>query len=43
MKNSKWIDFIVGLFVLSGVIAFAWLAFNASNATTGMGGENRFR
>lgn len=38
MKNSKWIDFIVGLFVLSGVIAFAWLAFNASNATTGMGG-----
>lgn len=38
MKNSKWIDFIVGLFVLSGVVAFAWLAFNASNATSGMGG-----
>lgn len=38
MKNSKWIDFIVGLFVLSGVVAFAWLAFNASNATSSFGG-----
>ncbi len=38
MKNSKWLDFIVGLFVLSGVAAFAWLAFNASNATSGFSG-----
>ncbi len=38
MKNSKWLDFIVGLFVLSGIAAFGWLAFNASNATTGFGG-----
>lgn len=38
MKNSKWLDFVVGLFVLSGVVAFGWLAFNASNATSGLGG-----
>lgn len=38
MKNSKWLDFVVGLFVLSGVAAFGWLALNASNATSGLGG-----
>ncbi len=38
MKNSKWLDFIVGLFVLSGVAAFGWLAMSASNATSGLGG-----
>ncbi len=38
MKNAKWIDFVVGLFVISGIVAFAWLAFNASNATTGLRG-----
>lgn len=37
MKNSKWLDFIVGLFVLSGVAAFGWLAMSASNATAGLG------
>ena len=38
MKNSKWLDFVVGLFVLSGIAAFGWLALNASNATSGFGG-----
>ncbi|WP_084331556.1 outer membrane lipid asymmetry maintenance protein MlaD [Ignatzschineria larvae DSM 13226] len=38
MKNSKWLDFVVGIFVLSGIVAFTWLAFNASNATSGLGG-----
>ena len=38
MKNSKWLDFIVGLFVLSGIAAFGWLAMSASNATNGLRG-----
>lgn len=33
MKNPKWLDFVVGLFVLSGIVAFGWLAFNASNSS----------
>lgn len=31
MKNPRWLDFVVGLFVLAGILSFAWLGLNASD------------
>lgn len=31
MKHSKWLDVIVGLFVLGGILSFFWMALNITN------------
>ncbi len=32
MKNPRWLNICVGLFVLSGVLSFAWLAMNTTGS-----------
>lgn len=33
MSTPRWLNFVVGLFIIIGVLAFVWLSFNATDTS----------